>query len=121
MSRTLLHAPPAGRWDDDVVELHHGKRWLAVDPACARGRDWRRAPVGVERGRRHAEWPEHSSLHGLVVRGAELELGISDVPADEPCRRHEQVRILEHLTELARRREGREPVELFRRDAPDLE
>ena len=76
----------------------------------------------VERGRRHAEWPEHSSLHGLVVRGAELELGISDVPADEPCRRHEQVRILEHLTELARRRERREPVELlFRRAAPDFE
>lgn len=65
MSRTLLHPPP-GRalCDDDLVQFHHGERLLAASIRRVSGGAIRAAQGKsvLERGLRHAEWPEHSSL-----------------------------------------------------------
>ena len=116
-------APAAARWtqrDHGVVDLHRRVRRLAVDVGRVRGGVVRGAEGArvVERRRGHAERLEDARAHGLVVRCAELAAGIEHVPADEAGRAGEEIRVLKHLAEFARRLHRRERLEsAFGRDA----
>jgi hypothetical protein len=66
------------------VELHHCRRGLAVD--VRRVRSGLISGLGarvVEGRRRHAERIERLGLLGLVVGGAQLELGVEQVARGE--------------------------------------
>ena len=86
----VVHGAPRGARGphrrDRVVHRHRRVRDVAVDvgPVRLGVIAVQRARV-VERRLLHRERIEHERLHRLVVGGAELELRIRDVAADEPA------------------------------------